>query len=102
MNLIDELVLAFKTALTEVFTLEADKTKNYMNQSILGCRWRAFWGIFVAVKKSNIINILALSIAKHRQEKHGENKTRTIKNISRSMTDEQIKASTSKSSFWNS
>lgn len=99
MNLIDELVLAFKTALTEVFTLEADKTKNYMNQTILGCRWRAFWGIFVAVKKSNIINILALSIAKHRQENHNEDKTRTIKSISRSLTNEQIKASTAKSGW---
>jgi len=100
MNLIDELVLAFKTALTEVFELEADKTKNYMNQSILGCRWRAFWGIFVAVKKSNIINILALSIAEHRQREHNENKTRTIKSISRSLTSEQIKASKASTGWW--
>ena len=102
MNLVDQLVNIFKGALTAVFEREATDSK-YMNQSVLGCRWRAFWGIMEACRKSikPMTKVLALSIAKHREKKHGEDKSRTISSLTRSMTDEQIKASTSESSFWD-
>ena len=102
MNLIDQLVNIFKGALTTVFEQEATDSK-YMNQSILGCRWRAFWGIMEACRKSiiPITKVLALSIAKHREEEHGEDKSRTISSLTRSMTDEQIKASEAKAGYWS-
>ena len=100
MNLIDQLTEVFRKALTAVFKREAED-KKYMNQSILGCRWRAFWGILVAIHKSfsSMVKILALAIAKHRVMKHGDNKSRTITSLTRSMSDEQIKSSEA-SSGW--
>lgn len=103
MTLIEAIVEEFKEALTEVFKREAEDEK-YMKQTILGCRWRAFWGIFVACKKSIIpmTKILALSIAKHREEEpHNEDKSKTISSLTRSMTDEQIEKSGGKVSWWN-
>jgi len=103
MSLIDQIVDVFRIKLTEVFTREADPTKNYMNQTILGCRWRAFWGITVAIHKSFwiMVKILALAIAKHREAKHGENKTRTITSLKRGMSNEQIEASEGVNVYWN-
>jgi hypothetical protein len=102
MNLIDQIVAVFKEALTAVFKREAEE-KNYMKQSIFGCRWRAFWGITVAFIKSikAMRNILAMAIAKHRTLKHGDDKTRTIRSLTRSMSDEQIKASEGTNSWWD-
>lgn len=99
MTLIDQLTNEFKKSLTVVFEKEANDDLNYMNQSILGCRWRAFWGIVVAVKNSKIISILALSIAVHRKEHHKENKSRVIKKLSRKtgITESNVKGA----NFWN-
>lgn len=90
MTLIQKIAAVFERELTKVFEREQKEDgkngrPNYMKQSILGCRWRAFWGIFVAVIKSfpEMVNILGLSIAVHREEKHNENKTRTIRSLSR-------------------
>ena len=96
MNLIDTLVEEFKRSLTQVFNKEL-VDKNYMKQTVLGCRWRAFWGITVAVYKSDMVKILALAIAEHRQKEHGENKTRTINTLSRSVSS----SSSRSTNFWN-
>ena len=90
MTLIQTIVSIFEKELTAVFKREAED-KSYMNQSILGCRWRAFWGIFVAINKSfpEMVKTLALSIAIHRTKEHGDDKTRTIKSLSRSLGDEK-------------
>jgi hypothetical protein len=45
-------------------------------------------------------NILAMAIAKHRTVKHGDDKTRTINSLTRSMSDEQIKASEAPEPSW--
>lgn len=102
MTLKESIVAEFMKGLTEVFEKEKN-SKYYMNQTILGCRWRAFWGVVVACISAipDMTKILAMSIAKHRESDHGEDKSRTIRSLTRSMSDEQIKASTS-SSFWNS
>jgi len=93
----------FERELTAVFKREATDPK-YMNQTILGCRWRAFWGIVVAYHKAlpEMVQTLALSIALHRTEKHGDNKTRTIKSLSRSLGDEKTaEIAQAKTDWWN-
>jgi len=103
MTLIQTIVAIFERELTVVFKREAED-KTYMNQSVLGCRWRAFWGILVAINKSfpEMVKTLALSIALHRTKHHGDNKTKTIRTLSRSLGDEKTEKATGAStmSFW--
>lgn len=98
--LIDLIVEDFKKSLTAVFKKEAE-SKTYMNQSIFGCRWRAFKGTLVIFKNSfaRFYRMLALGICLHRQEpEHGENKTKTIQSLMMKMPSEDISRSTN---FWN-
>ncbi len=109
MNLIDNLVNIFKEGLVYVFEREQREdgkngNPNYMKQTILGCRWRAFWGIVVAVNKTlpRMVKVLAMAIAKHRTAEHEEDRTRTIQSLKRSMSSEDIeKASASTRAFWS-
>lgn len=74
-QIVDNIISVIKEEAVKVFTRE-EKDPKYMRQSFLGCRWRAFKGILVIFKKSlkRCVNILAYAIAKHRVEKHGEDK----------------------------
>lgn len=102
MNLIDSIVEIFRESLTTVFKREANEEK-YMRQTILGTRWRAFWGIFVAVVNAfkPMVRALAYAIAKHRQEAHNEDKTRTLKSISRSMSNEELEKAAETQAYWS-
>ncbi len=91
----------FSKSLKDVFQRELDDPK-FMNPTFLGTRFRAFKMMFYAVSKSfkPMYRMLALAIAKHRHDKHMENKTRTMKKLSRKMTHDQIEKATSRG--WNS
>ena len=75
--------------------------KKYMNQTILGVRFRAFIAVLEAFRLSflEIYRFLALCIANHRQVNHGENKAKTIEKLSRSMTSEMVTKATK--AYWN-
>jgi len=101
MTLIEQLTEIFKKALTRVFELEATKNPWYLRQTIFGCRVRAFIGIALAFHyaRKELVKLLALAIAKHRAEKHNDNKEKTITTLSRSlnMSVSEVKAS----AFWS-
>ena len=95
MILCEEIIKIFAAAMRKIFSRENSEDK-YMKQTFLGCRFRAFVAIAAAVKESfkPMYKILALAIAKHRTEKHGDSKEKTIATLSRSMTTSEIKAAT--------
>ena len=99
-SLQDELVKIFAKAVKDVFDREKNDSK-YMNQTFLGVRYRAYKGIKAIVKKAfkDMYKLLALSIASHRTKEHGEDKTWTIKTLSRSMSAEAVSVGTR--SYWN-
>lgn len=101
MTLIEQLTEIFKEALTKVFKLESEKNPWYLRQTILGCRWRAFVGITLAIHyaKGDLVKLLALAIAKHRSEEHNDNKEKTISTLSKSldMSVDEVKSS----AFWS-
>lgn len=103
MTLIEQLVEIYKKALTKVFADEADKTKKtpLLSQTIFGCKFRAWIGITYSdmLSKKERVKLLALGIAKHRQEEHQENRVNEIKTLSRSlnMTAKEVGSA----DFWN-
>jgi len=101
MKLYEELGAEFIKSLKAVFEREheedgKDGKPNYLKQTILGCRWRAFKGLTIAFIQClpTIVNMGGLSIAKHRQEVHGDNKTRTISSITKKLTEAQVERAT--------
>ena len=90
----------FAEELRKIFARE-DKDPKYMNKTWLGCRFRAWFAILVAFNKSfgRMVKVLALAIAKHRQEKHGENKLRTQISLEKKMSEQDI--ATASSRAWN-
>lgn len=100
------LVDIFKKHAEAVFKKEyeldgKDGKKNYMPQTIFGCRVRAFIGILEIMRLAfpEMYKVLALSIACHRQKTHGEDKSKTITKISRSLSAQTVEKVTT-SSFW--
>ena len=73
LELCNGIVDVFRSRMEEIFQKEEDDD-TYMNQTILGSKFRAFiavWTCFLDTQKS-MVNILALAIAKHRVEVHEE------------------------------
>lgn len=99
--IINSIISVIKEEAVKVFTRE-DQDPRYMNQTVLGCRWRAFWGILVIFKNSlkRCVNILAYAIAKHRVEKHGEDKkVKTMITLQSQMSGEDLEKASSRG--WN-
>ena len=101
MTLIDSLLQILREEIEAVF-LKEKENKNYMKQTILGCRWRAFWGVLVMLKNAfpRMQKVLAYAIAKHRVEKHNDNKTGTMRSLSRAMSEDDKELSINASSWW--
>lgn len=94
-DLCEKIINIFGEALREIFIKEAINPK-YMKQTILGSRFRSFVAILTAALKSfkRMYKVLALAIAKHREESHNENTEKTQVSLTRSMSEDDIKTAT--------
>jgi hypothetical protein len=94
-ELIDNLVNVVKEKAFEVFDREKEDD-DFLKHTFLGSKWRATKGIFIILKNSfkPMVKILALSIADHRLCTHGQNNQKEVDKLKRSMSDDEIKAST--------
>ena len=114
MTVVDALVAEFKRSVIEIAEKEASNP-DFLNQRIFaikkigfkgfdfGCRFRAKRGLNKIIKnaKPKMADIATLSIATHRENKtHNEDRTEEILKSSRSLTNEEIKASTADVSYW--
>lgn len=102
MTLIESLVDIFKEEATNVFRKEAEND-SYLKQNWLGTTWRAFKGLMTIYKKAfpRQLKVLAYAIAKHRLEKHGEDKQVKVMNRQlRSMTLADQEKAESESTWW--
>ena len=99
LTLCREIAEIFYKALESIFIREYEDD-NYMKQTILGSKWRAFWAIVVAVKNSfkPMVKVLALAIATHRLEVHADSNESEVEKLTESATDEEIEMGTR--GFW--
>ena len=98
LELCNGIVEVFRSNLQDIFQKEEDDD-NYMKQTILGSKFRAFvavWTCFLDTQKS-MINILALAIAKHRVEVHEES-SKEVEKLEEVVSDEESEVATR--GFW--
>lgn len=104
MNIVDSFLIVLEEEIAKVFEKEADPKLNYMNQSVLGCRWRAFWGVFVMLKNAfpRLFKLLWYKIAEHRYKVHGDNKIESMNKAYRGMSSEDKELSKAETqAYWS-
>lgn len=103
MTIIDSFLQILKEEIEKVFKREAEDSK-YMNQTILGCRWRAFWGVFAMLWNSfpRLFKLLWFKIAEHRYKVHHDDKITSMNKAYRSMSVEDKELSKAETqAFWS-